>query len=198
MLLEVPYDRELQEGTLIARRDRFLADIRLLNGKKVVCHCYNPGRCEGYILKGLRVWVRPAVAGDTPKVSTNSWLLKEEKEEGEETREDEEQPALLESPSELSPKRKRVTYGTWELVEVNGVMCSVNTVRPNHLVGELLRQRLLPGLDVYDELISEHNLPLHNKDPLLDQVSPKKQVQSRCDFWMDTPSGEHWVVLPQL
>ncbi|CAL1154180.1 unnamed protein product [Cladocopium goreaui] len=49
---------------------------------------------------------------------------------------------------------------TWELIEVPGktVLCGTNTQRPNSIVGELLRQRLLPGLDDWLEMKSEKQL----------------------------------------
>ncbi|CAE7443992.1 unnamed protein product [Symbiodinium sp. CCMP2592] len=43
-----------------------------------------------------------------------------------------------------APKRR--LRWTWELIDHNGVLCGTNTQRPNLVVGELLRQRLLPGV----------------------------------------------------
>jgi sugar fermentation stimulation protein A len=55
----------LHRGTLLARRQRFLADIRLDDGREILAHCPNTGRMLGYSAPGLRVWAseRPAAAG---------------------------------------------------------------------------------------------------------------------------------------
>lgn len=47
----------LHRGTLLVRRQRFLADIRLDDGREVLAHCPNTGRMHGYSAPGLRVWV---------------------------------------------------------------------------------------------------------------------------------------------
>jgi len=46
----------LHRGTLIARRQRFLADIRLDDGREILAHCPNTGRMLGYSTPGLTVW----------------------------------------------------------------------------------------------------------------------------------------------
>lgn len=46
----------LHRGTLLARRQRFLADIRLDDGREILAHCPNTGRMLGYSAPGLRVW----------------------------------------------------------------------------------------------------------------------------------------------
>jgi sugar fermentation stimulation protein A len=185
-LLEVPYALPLQEGILLARRDRFLADIRLLTGQEVVCHCYNPGRCEGFVQSGLRVWVQPAAENDPQKVCTTTWLLQTEEDDegvGNNTREIEKHGPVRNAAG------TRVTYGTWEICEIEGgVMCSVNTVRPNYLVHALLTSRRLPGLD-FIELLPEHNLPLE----LPASAQGKKPTVSRCDFLIRDEEGDHWV-----
>lgn len=55
----------LHRGTLLARRQRFLADIRLDDGREILAHCPNTGRMLGYSAPGLRVWAseRPAGSG---------------------------------------------------------------------------------------------------------------------------------------
>jgi sugar fermentation stimulation protein A len=54
---------------------------------------------------------------------------------------------------EPSPTRK-LAY-TWQLTEFpEGLVVGTNTAAPNRIVGELLRRRLLPGLD-WDECVPE-------------------------------------------
>lgn len=78
------------------------------------------------------------------------------------------------SPAD-NPKRK-LPY-TWELVKVGKIMVGANTAIPNVLVGAMIRERVLPGLDDWSELV------------------PEKRVgeKSRTDFWLQTPAGEHYV-----
>lgn len=46
----------LHPGVLLARCQRFLADIRLDDGREILAHCPNTGRMLGYSTPGLRVW----------------------------------------------------------------------------------------------------------------------------------------------
>jgi sugar fermentation stimulation protein A len=55
----VPYEAELQRGTLLDRRDRFIAKVRLPTGD-VEAHCVNPGRMEAFVDAGASVWLLPA------------------------------------------------------------------------------------------------------------------------------------------
>jgi len=57
----VPFPTELLAGRLVARRDRFLADV-ILDGAAagappVVAHCVNPGRMEAFVTIGARVFL---------------------------------------------------------------------------------------------------------------------------------------------
>ncbi|GIL16888.1 MAG: sugar fermentation stimulation protein [Oligoflexia bacterium] len=85
-MLIVPWNGILVSGRLLQRRHRFLLDVLLDNGEQVVAHCINPGRMEGLIRPGSRIWLSNA---DSPKrnlkwvwelveiegvlVCTNSW-----------------------------------------------------------------------------------------------------------------------------
>jgi sugar fermentation stimulation protein A len=53
------FETELVEGELLRRYRRFFADVRLADGRVVVCHCANPGSMLGCAPAGGRVWVRP-------------------------------------------------------------------------------------------------------------------------------------------
>ncbi|MDP3151532.1 MAG: DNA/RNA nuclease SfsA [Archangium sp.] len=91
----------LHEGRLVRRYERFIAEVQL--GRTLVrAHCVNPGRMEGMVVPGARVWLSEAPGRHLP------W--------------------------------------TWELMEFEGRLIGANTSLPNKLVGEVLRQGLLPGL----------------------------------------------------
>ena len=58
------YPAPLVRGTLLRRYKRFLADIELETGERVVAHCPNPGSMTALAEPGAEVWLSPA---DNPK-----------------------------------------------------------------------------------------------------------------------------------
>ncbi|PVA11982.1 DNA/RNA nuclease SfsA [Pelagivirga sediminicola] len=69
------FQTPLERGELICRYKRFLADIRLPDGREVTAHCANPGRMTGLAEPGMSVWVEP---NDDPRRKLDhAWRLVE-------------------------------------------------------------------------------------------------------------------------
>ncbi len=75
MSLLIPHNQPLSECRLVARYDRFVADVEFDDGTVVRSHCVNPGRMEGLVRPGARAWVSPAPKGSTRKLRWTLELL---------------------------------------------------------------------------------------------------------------------------
>jgi sugar fermentation stimulation protein A len=77
VLVSVPHLAPLLEGRLIARYERFIAEIELSSGSRIRAHCVNPGRMEGQVRPGVRAWVSKVPAASKRKLRY-TWELVEE------------------------------------------------------------------------------------------------------------------------
>ena len=69
------FKTNLIKGKLIKRYKRFLADVILEDGRKVIAHCPNPGSMLGLATQGTIVWLEP---NDDPKKKLQyGWRLTE-------------------------------------------------------------------------------------------------------------------------
>lgn len=75
-LLRLPRARPLLAGVLLGRYQRFIAEVRLDDGRVVSAHCINPGQMEGLVRVGARVWLSEAPAGSKRKLAF-TWELVE-------------------------------------------------------------------------------------------------------------------------
>ncbi|HJK92045.1 MAG TPA: DNA/RNA nuclease SfsA [Polyangiaceae bacterium LLY-WYZ-15_(1-7)] len=80
MLLRIPHVEltgPLQTGRLVGRYDRFIAEVALDDGPRVRAHCVNPGRMEGLVRPGAKVWLS-AVPPESPRKLRYTWELMED------------------------------------------------------------------------------------------------------------------------
>jgi sugar fermentation stimulation protein A len=66
------FPRPLHRATLLRRYKRFLADLRLEDGREVVAHCANPGSMLGLAEPGWEAW---AMAAEPGRTLAWSWQL---------------------------------------------------------------------------------------------------------------------------
>ncbi|WP_206212202.1 DNA/RNA nuclease SfsA [Wenzhouxiangella sp. XN79A] len=71
----IPHTEPLHECRLVARYDRFVADVEFEDGRIEKSHCVNPGRMEGLVRPGARAWVSAAPEGSTRKLRWTLELL---------------------------------------------------------------------------------------------------------------------------
>lgn len=183
----VPFDGQVVAATLVGRRDRFIADVRLDGcGDVVKAHCTCPtARASGCEPEGFFLWRRrtphlaPACllgAGVNPG-RMEAFVVP---------------GARIYLTAAANPSRSLAW--TWELLEwprgpsLPPVLCGTNTQRPNVIARHLLERRLLPGLDAYAQLRGEAQLPdtrgLHRAG----------ESRGRCDFLLTAgDGGRHWV-----
>lgn len=131
----VRFAHPLVRGRLLRRWQRFLAEVELEDGQRVVAHVPNSGRLTGVAVPGNPAWLLPVDGG-------------------------------------------RLPYRL-EIVQADGVMVGVNTLRAAALAEEALRSGLLllPGL-MPDFLLRR-------------EVSPANGV--RLDFRLSDQRGDYWV-----
>ena len=67
------FKKELVHGRLIKRYKRFLADVRLDDGREVTAHCTNSGTMKSCLEEDAEVWLTPV---DDPKRKTRfTWEM---------------------------------------------------------------------------------------------------------------------------
>jgi sugar fermentation stimulation protein A len=103
-------------ATFLARPNRFVAEVLLENGERVVCHVKNTGRCRELLIPGVRVWLEKS---ENPARKTAYDLVAVEKGE-----------RLINMDSQ-APNR---VFGEW--AAAGGAFGNVNAVKPEYRYGE--------------------------------------------------------------
>lgn len=70
------FEPPLVPATLLKRYKRFLADVRLADGREVTAHVANPGAMTGVKDEGLSIWLQPAT--NPARKLKYSWILVDE------------------------------------------------------------------------------------------------------------------------
>lgn len=131
----VRFAQPLLRGRLLRRWQRFLGEVELEEGGRVLAHVPNSGRLTGVAVPGNPVWLLPVNGGRLP------FRL--------------------------------------EIVEAQGVMVGVNTLRAGALAQEALRSGMLVLPDLLPGFL------------LRREVSPFTGV--RLDFLLSDQRGDYWV-----
>ncbi len=103
-------------ATFLARPNRFVAEVLLSNGNRVVCHVKNTGRCRELLIPGVRVWLE---ISENPARKTAYDLIAVEKE------------ARLINMDAQAPNR---VFREW--APSSGVFGKKVSVRPEYRYGE--------------------------------------------------------------
>lgn len=131
MIFETP----LVHGYLIKRYKRFLADVKLDDGREVTAHCTNSGSMKSCLEDNAEVYLTPV----------------------------------------NDPKRR--TKFTWEMIKMNGDWVGVNTSNPNKLALELVRDQIIPDLDMYNVVKREVKFDESRLDLLAENATEKCAIE---------------------
>ena len=127
----VPYAQSLVVATFVRRIDRFICECRLEDDTIERVHCVNSGRMEDFIRKGARIWLEPGKDNGEKRKSRFTW-------------------ELLEYPVQLEDDNNNDDHDI--------MICGTNTQRPNKIMEEVIKARVLPGFDTWDSYQREVTL----------------------------------------
>ena len=138
------FQTPLVPARLIRRYKRFLADIRLEDGREAVAHCANPGSMMGLAEPGTRIWVEP---NDDPRKKLKfGWRLV-----------DHENGHFTGVDTGLPNRALRAALQAGEIAELAGY----DTVRPEQKYGENSRiDFLLSGAGLPDAYVEVKSVTL--------------------------------------